>query len=63
VPIRDATFHALRRSFATLLEGHGAGSAMIQRAMRHSNDEITERFYRRADIAAMKAALSNFDFQ
>ncbi len=50
--VEGLTFLALRHSFASHLEAHGAGPAMIQRLLRHSNP-TTQMWYRRADRPGM----------
>ncbi len=56
------TWHALRRSIATHLEAHGAGPAMIQRLLRHTSPETTEKWYRKADLGNMLAAVGGFAY-
>jgi len=56
------TWHALRRSIATHLEAHGAGPAMIQRLLRHTSPETTERWYRKADLHNMLATVGDFQY-
>jgi integrase len=59
--VEGLTFLALRHSFASHLEAHGAGPAMIQRLLRHSNP-TTQMWYRHADRPGMTDAISGFDF-
>jgi len=59
--VEGLTFLALRHSFASHLEAHGAGPAMIQRLLRHSNP-TTQMWYRHADRPGMTDAVSGFDF-
>jgi len=56
------TWQMIRRSTATALEGHGAGSAMIQRILRHSNLDTTQRFYLQQDIPNMLRAVEGFEY-
>ncbi|MFI5458981.1 MAG: tyrosine-type recombinase/integrase [Isosphaerales bacterium] len=60
--VQGVTFKALRKSTATHLEGHGAGPAAIQRILRHSSVETAERFYRKFDLANMRATMEGFAF-
>lgn len=60
--VEGVNFHALRRSIATHLELHGAGPAMIQRLLRHTNPQTTETWYRKADVANMRRAVEGFTY-
>jgi integrase len=60
--VPDITFHMLRRSLATHLEHFGAGPAMIQRVLRHSDPQVTETHYRRADETNMRDAVKDVEF-
>ena len=60
--IGHVTLHMLRRSLATHLEGHGLGGAMISRIMRHSGQQVTETYYRRADEAQVRDAVKDLVF-
>jgi integrase len=60
--IEHVTWQMLRRSVATHLEGAGAGAAMIQRILRHSNVGTTQTFYMRADLANMHKAMEGFGY-
>jgi integrase len=60
--IEHITLHMLRRSLATHLEGHGLGGAMISRIMRHSGQQVTETYYRRADEKQVAEAVRTLEF-
>ena len=59
--IQGAGWQVLRRSLATHLEAHGAGSAMVARILRHTG-RVDSEFYRQADIANMRQAVSGLEF-
>jgi integrase len=60
--VEHATWQMLRRSVATHLEGAGAGAAMIQRILRHSNVGTTQAYYMKADLANMHKAMEGFGY-
>jgi integrase len=55
------TFQMLRRSCATHLEGHGLGSALIARILRHT-PRVSEAHYRRADVANLVHAVDGLQY-
>jgi integrase len=60
--VHDATFQALRRSWATHAEFYGLGAAMIQRQLRHTNPITSEKWYRFPDLPNMREKVSGMDF-
>jgi integrase len=57
------TMHMLRRSCSTHLESHpGIAGATITRVLRHADEEVTKKFYRRADEVNLADAVADFDF-
>jgi integrase len=58
--VEGVTWHALRRSLATHLEGAGVGPAMIARILRHS-ERVDSEWYRQADAANMRRAVEGFE--
>ena len=61
VGVQGATFQALRRTVATIMEA-SCSDAMITRQMRHTSLETAKRFYRKADISSMKASMDGFAY-
>jgi integrase len=56
------TIHALRRSLATHMLAHGAGSAMIAKLLRHSDEETAKAWYTETDIADMRRVVEDFHY-
>ena len=61
--VPDVTWQALRRSLATLMEFTGAGEAMIQRQLRHSDPSVTRKHYRRADERNIADVMRDVSFE
>jgi integrase len=59
--VEGLTFHSLRRSLATHLEGFVA-QPMITRILRHTSERITQTWYQASDIPNLRAAMDGFDF-
>lgn len=59
--VKGATFQALRKSVATHLEDRAAPS-MIQRILRHTSVQTSEKHYRRADLANMRQTMDGFSY-
>ena len=57
-----ASFKLLRRSYATALEGKGAGPLMVMRLLRHTTPTTSQRHYLKADVAAMRSVTDTLDF-
>ena len=55
---RQADFHALRHTFATLLHANGANQAIAMQAMRHSDPRLTAVTYNDATLLPVAAAIS-----
>jgi integrase len=60
--VKGATFHALRRSWATHAEYHGLGPALIMRVLRHTSERTGERFYRKADLPNLTEKVAGMTF-
>lgn len=60
--IADLSWHCLRRTTATMLEGLGVGRSMIQRILRHADVTVTTDFYIKADEAAIAEAVKDIEF-
>lgn len=61
--IEYVTIQMLRRSTATHLEAIGVEGGMISRILRHSGQQVTETFYRRADEDNIRAAVEGLSFE
>jgi integrase len=57
-----ASFKLLRRSYATALEGKGAGPLMVMRLLRHTTPTTAQKHYLKADVAAMRSVTDTLDF-
>ncbi len=55
---RQADFHALRHTFATLLHANGANQAIAMQAMRHSDPRLTAVTYNDATLLPVSDAIS-----
>jgi integrase len=60
--VEGLTFHSLRRSLATHLEGFGLGQALITRCLRHTSEAITKTWYQASDVPNITRAVEGFDF-
>lgn len=54
---REIRFHDLRATTATLLARSGAGLAVAQRVLRHSDPSLTSNIYTRVSLEQMREAL------
>jgi integrase len=52
----------LRRTWATRAEALGVPQILVTRQMRHADDRTTREFYQGREAAALRDALSGFDF-
>lgn len=59
--VEGFTFQSLRHSFATHAEHWGMSPLMLQRILRHTTQQ-TQKHYRHADSANMRAAVRGIDF-
>jgi len=57
VVLEGATFHALRRSFATWLEAAGVGHETIERLMGHEPRSVLGRHYAATSLAVLREAI------
>jgi len=55
---RQADFHALRHTFATMLHANGANQAVAMKAMRHSDPKLTAVTYNDSDLLPVANAVS-----
>jgi integrase len=62
VGVKEVSWQILRRSWATHAEHHGLGPALIQRVLRHTSVQTSERHYRKADIANLTEKVAGMDF-
>ena len=54
---RQADFHALRHTFATMLHAGGANQAVTMQAMRHSDPRLTAVTYNDANLLPVSHAI------
>jgi integrase len=59
--VQGVTFMSFRHSYATHAESWGLSAPMIQRVLRHTTVK-TQRHYRHADVANLRAAVEGIDF-
>jgi integrase len=60
--ISHATLHMLRRSTATHLQTIGVPRSMISRILRHTREEVTEKWYQESDEDSMVKAVKDLIF-
>jgi integrase len=60
--VEGMTWHSLRRSLATALEGFGLSQPLITRCLRHSSEAITRTWYQGADLPALTHAVEGFHY-
>ena len=60
--VKGATFQALRRSWATHAEYLRSRPCLIQRVLRHTVEQTSARWYRKADIPNLIEKVKGMDF-
>jgi len=60
--VQGLTWHSLRRSLATHLEGFGLAQPLITRTLRHTSERVTRDWYQGRDLPALVQAVERFDF-